>query len=56
MSIEVGGPSIIDLVRGGLSWEVGEDCCDLCREKAQLYRLLRTTDALCARCFGMWHG
>lgn len=56
MSIHLSGPRIVDLTRGTLTWEASTGCCDLCREDAPLYRLLESVDALCERCFGMWHG
>ena len=56
MRAELTGPRVIDLDRGVVTWEASAGCCDLCRREADLYRLLRTTDALCAGCFAMWHG
>lgn len=49
-------PTTVDLPRGGMSWEAVSGPCDLCREEQELYRLLDAPDALCRRCFGMWHG
>jgi len=53
MSFDVSNPRVLDLVRAG---DPEGDCCDLCRAEAQLFRLIDTPDALCASCFGMWHG
>lgn len=33
-----------------------KECCDLCRQEAELFLLLATTDALCLACFVMLHG
>jgi len=54
MSFDVTSPQVIDLTPTGLAG--GEARCDLCRTEALLFRLIETTDALCASCFGMWHG
>ena len=56
MRVETTGPRIVDLVRKAVTWEARSGCCDLCRQEADLYRLIRTRDALCAGCFAMWHG
>jgi hypothetical protein len=56
MRIHLTGPQIIDLDRGIATELPVADCCDLCRAEAPLYRLLQSVDALCERCFGMWHG
>lgn len=56
MSFDVNSPSVVDLARGSLSWDAEGGCCDLCRNETQLFRLIFTPDALCASCFGMWHG
>lgn len=54
MSFDASNPRVLDL-----AWSAGPGkgaCCDLCRTETQLFRLLYTVDALCASCFGMWHG
>lgn len=56
MRTELTGPRVLDLDRGVATWEASTGCCDLCRSESLLYRLLRTRDALCGRCFAMWHG
>ncbi len=56
MRSELTGPQVIDLEQGTVTWEAAAGCCDLCRGESELYRLLDTTDALCAGCFAMWHG
>jgi hypothetical protein len=56
MRIELSGPQVVDLVTGTLTWSASGGCCDLCRQEAELYRLLRSPDALCRSCFAMWHG
>jgi hypothetical protein len=56
MRIHLTGPRVIDLDQRTVREVDLADCCDLCRAKAPLYRLLQSTDALCERCFGMWHG
>ena len=56
MSFDVSNPRVLDLTRSAGSAEGDGGCCDLCRVETQLYRLIFTPDALCASCFGMWHG
>ena len=57
MSIDLSAfGGIVDLVRGGVSWEARAGSCDLCRHEDDLYRLFDSPDALCRSCFGMWHG
>jgi hypothetical protein len=56
MHSELRGPVIIHLDEAAGSEVPPADCCDLCRTEAPLYRLLLSVDALCERCFAMWHG
>lgn len=56
MSFDVTNPRVLDLTGASGAAERPGDCCDLCRAETQLFRLIRTADALCASCFGMWHG
>jgi len=55
MSFDLSSPRLVDLTRAGLG-DGDHDCCDLCRRETELFRLIHTPDALCASCFGMWHG
>ena len=55
MSIDLGRPRLVDLDRGGFTPQASGGCCDLCRRESQLYRLIRTPDALCEGCFVLWH-
>lgn len=56
MRIHLTGPRVVDLDSGTLTEVPQGDRCDLCRAEAPLFRLLQSADALCERCFGMWHG
>ena len=55
MRIDLSGPRLLDLDRGGYVVEASGGCCDLCRQESTLYRLIRTPDALCEGCFVLWH-
>ena len=49
-----GGTRMLDLIPA--QRDASGECCDLCRVEAELFRLVRTADALCEGCFVAFYG